>query len=208
MGQRFEGLAGATMLATLVAGAVLADDNSSFVHLFDGQTLDGWTGEHTHRYSIRDGAIVSNGGTGWLRYKKSFKDFELRAEYRADQNDADSGLLFRASTQSKPKEPYGPARGYQLQVMDPRNSFAILGFGVPPPRFNRKSGALKEAMNAPGRWQTVTLRVIGNHAEATLNGTTITVSESIELREGSIGLRSENHPVEWRNLKIRELSAP
>jgi hypothetical protein len=67
---------------------------------------------------------------------------------------------------------------------------------------------LKEAMNGPGRWQTVTLRVSGTHAEAALNGQTITVSESIELREGSIGLRSENRPVEWRNLTIRELPAP
>jgi Domain of Unknown Function (DUF1080) len=208
MGQRFGGLVGVTMLAALLAAAALGDDDSAFVRLFDGRTLEGWTGEHTDRYSVRDGAIVSNGGTGWLRYKKSFKDFELRAEYRAVEKEADSGLLFRASTQSIRKEPHWPDRGYQLQVMDARNSFAILGFGVAPPRFNRKSTALKEAMNGSGRWQTVTLRVIGTHAEAALNGQTITVSESIELREGSIGLRSESHPVEWRNLKIKELPTP
>ena len=208
MGQRSGGLAGVTMLAALFAAAALGDDGATFVPLFDGRTLDGWTGEHTDHYAVRDGAIVTTGGTGWLRYKKSFKDFELQAEYRALEKDTDSGLLFRASTQSIRKEPHGPARGYQLQVMDARHSFAILGFGVAPPRFNRKSSALKEALNGPGRWQTVTLRVVGTHAEAALNGKTITVSESIELREGAIGLRSENHPVEWRNLKIKELPTP
>jgi hypothetical protein len=64
-----------------------------------------------------------------------------------------------------------------------------------------------EVEMGPGPSQTFTIRVVGNHAEAELNGKFITVSDSIELREGCIGLRSENRHVEWRNLKIKELEA-
>jgi hypothetical protein len=208
MRQRFGRLVVGTTLAALIGAAALGDDDATFVPLFDGRTLAGWTGEHTDRYSVREGVIVSDGGAGWLRFNKSFKDFELRAEYRALEKDATGGLVFRASTPSTGKDPHWPARGYQLQVLDARNPYAILGFGVAPPKFNRQSTALKEAIKRPDQWQTLTVRVIGTHAEAALNGKTVTVCESIELREGAIGLRGENHLVAWRNLKIKELPAP
>jgi hypothetical protein len=166
------------LVACLAPGAA-GDADAPFLALFDGRTLDGWTGEYTDRYTVRDGAIVDNGGNGWLRCNQPFQDFELRAEYRALKREADGGLFFRASRQCTPKDPHWPAKGYQLLVTGARNHFAIVGFGVSPPRFDRKSSALKEAARGPGQWQTITLRVVGTHAEAELNGKTITVSDSI-----------------------------
>jgi hypothetical protein len=193
-----------TLAATLAASA-LGQDDSAAVSLFDGHSLEGWTRVHTDGYTVREGVIVNSAGSGWLRYNKPFKDFELQADYRATRTGAASGLLFRASPETSSKAPYWPSRGYQLQIIDAPTNGALLGFGVVPPRFSRKTHLLKEVMKGPGRWQTITLKVVGRHAEAALNGKTITVCDSIALAEGSIGLHGENGHFEWRNLKIKEL---
>jgi hypothetical protein len=177
------------------------------VSLFDGKSLDGWVLEHTDRFVVRDGVIVNDGGTGWLRSAKSYKDFELQLEYRILKKGSDSGLIFRASAESTTKPPHWPAKGYQLQVVDDVNShFMIFGHGTPA-KYDRKVEALRAAIKGPGEWQSITLRVAGKHAEASLNGVTITISDAINLPEGYIGLQGENGQFEWRGLKIRELPA-
>jgi hypothetical protein len=197
----------ALAMTLVLAGAVLGEDDIGFVALFDGRSLDGWTCEHADGFRVRDGVIVNTGGTGWLRHQKTFRDFELRAEYRAMRKGADSGLLFRASAESAARPPHLPVKGYQLQVVDARNHCAIFGYGVAPPKFHRDTEALERVMKGPGQWQTILLKVVGSHAEALLNGKTITVSDAIERREGCIGLQAEKGHFEWRNLKIKELPA-
>jgi hypothetical protein len=193
-------------VAIALTGVAWADD-SGFTSLFDGKSLEGWTPQHTDRFSVRDGVIYNDGGAGWLRSAKVYKDFEFQAEYRALKKGADSGLLFRASAESTPKEPHWPAKGYQLQVMDDESNFMIFGHGTPA-KFDRKLEALKAAMKGPGEWQTVVLKVVGMHAEASLNGKPISTSDAIRLPEGHLGLQGENGQFEWRNLKIKELPNP
>ncbi len=193
-------------LAIALAGVASADD-PSFVSLFDGKSLEGWTPQHTDRFSVRDGVIFDDGGTGWLRSAKVYKNFELHAEYRALKKGADSGLLFRAGAESTPKEPHWPGKGFQLQVIDAESNLMIFGHGTPA-KFDRKLEALKAAMKGPGDWQTIVLKVVGAHAEATLNGAMITTSDAIGLAEGHVGLQGENGQFEWRSLKIRELPNP
>src|SRR5262249_53222309 len=152
----------------------------------------------------RHGAIVNDGGTGWLRSAKAYKDFELFAEYRVVRKGSDSGLFFRAMAESQPKPPHWPVKGYQLQVIDADNNMMIFGCGTPS-QFDRGRKALKKEMRGPGEWQTIRLKVVGSHAEAALNGTTVTVSDAITLPEGYIGLQGENGQFEWRALRIKEL---
>jgi hypothetical protein len=192
----------------LALAAASGDDEESFVAIFDGRTLQGWTAEHTDRYTVKGGVIVAEGGPGWLRYNKPLKDFELHARYRSEQKDADGGVLFRASPQSISKQPHWPARGYQLRIAEGRHCLAVVGLGVAPPKFERRSSTLREALKPPGQWQSIHLRVTGRHAEAALNGKTITVCEAIQLVEGSIGLRCEAGHVEWRDVKIKEFPVP
>jgi len=202
--QRFSRLV--ATLAVVLAGTSSGDDDTPFVPLFDGQTIDGWTPEHTDRFRVRDGVLVNEGGPGWLRYRKAFGDFELRAEYRALSKGAETGVLFRATAESGPKPPYWPSKSYQLQISDASNHCSILGHGVAPPKFDRKANVLREATKGPQEWQTITLKVVGKHAEAALNGRPITVSDSIERPEGCIGIQGENGHYEWRNLMIKELT--
>jgi hypothetical protein len=192
------------IVAVLLGAAAWAHDESGFVSLFDGKTLSGWTPESSERFSVRNGVIFNDGGTGWLRSAKAYKDFELRAEYRALKKGADSGLLFRASAESTPKAPNWPVKGYQLQIVESDGNFMVFGHGAPA-KFDRKVDALKAATKAQGEWQTLTLKVVGTHVEASLNGQLITVSDSITLPEGYLGLQGENGQFEWRALRIKEL---
>lgn len=191
------------VIALAGAGAG-ADDEKAFTSLFDGKSLDGWVSVATDRFTARQGVLAYDGGTGWLRSAKVYKDFEFRAEYRILRTGSDSGVFFHASAASNPKGPYWPSKGYQLQVIDADNHFMIFGHGTPL-KSDRKTEALKKVMKGPGEWQSIRLKVVGNRAEAWLNGTLITVSDSISLPEGHIGLQGEHGQIEWRALEIKEL---
>jgi hypothetical protein len=190
-----------------VACWIEADDEPPFTSLFDGKTLSGWVCQHTDRFSVRDGAIVNDGGTGWLRSAKSYRDFEFRAEYRVIRPGSDSGIFFRASAESTSRPPHWPARGYQLQVIDGDTLGMLFGHGLAPPRFDRSAEALKSARGDPKLWQSIRLKVVGTRAEVALNDVVLTTSEAIQSAEGHIGLQGEGGHIEWRALSIREFPA-
>ena len=194
------------ILSAFLVGAASLEDEAGFVSIFDGKTLEGWIPESTDRFSVRNNVIYQDGGTGWLRSAKSYKNFEFRGEYRALKKGADSGLLFRATAESSPKPPNWPNKGYQLQVIDSDGNLMLFGHGAPA-KFDRKTDALSAAMKRAGEWQAIGLKVVNAHAEATLNGKLITLSDSIALPEGHLGLQGENGQFEWRCLRLKELPA-
>jgi Domain of Unknown Function (DUF1080) len=201
-----QGLAVLGTAVALVSAAWCAPgtEEPKFTSLFDGKTLSGWSLEHTDRFFVRDGLIVNEGGTGWLRSARSYKDFEFQAEYRVLKKGSDSGILFRASSESMTKEPHWAARCYQLQIIDLDGNCMLFGHGLAPPRFERKADALKAATKDPKQWQKLRLKVVGIRAEVALNDVVVTTSEAIQVAEGYIGLQGENGHFEWRDLKIRE----
>jgi hypothetical protein len=197
---------GIAVVLVLLAGARRTED-TGFVSLFDGKSLDGWTREHTDRFSVRDGVIYNNGGEGWLRSNTTYRDFEFQGEYRVLKPGADSGVFFRASAESMRKAPFWPVKGYQLQVIDGEGNLMIFGHGGARSKFERDTRSLRSVMKGPGTWQSITLKVVSKRAEITLNGRRITVSETIDLPSGHLGLQGEHGQVEWRNLEIQELPA-
>ena len=134
---------GAVMLAGGLCGAW---EDQPLIRLFDGKSLAGWAPEHTDRFVVRDGRLVQEGGAGWLRSEKTFKNFELHAEVRMLKEGAETGILFRASRESTGKDPYWPVRSYQLQINDGDANLVLLGHGMMAPRFDRKSESLKQAL--------------------------------------------------------------
>lgn len=93
-------------------------------------------------------------------------------------------------------------------MIDAASNLLIFGHGTSPPKCDRKTDALKRTMRNAGEWQRISLKVVGKRAEATLNGTLVTVSDAINLPEGYIGLQGEHGQFEWRDLKIKVLSPP
>ncbi len=77
--------------------------NEGFVDLFNGKNLDNWhiVGK-PEAYVVHDGLLTSLSGLGgdWLRSRRIYGDFILRAEWRLSEN-GNSGVFVRAKEESE-----------------------------------------------------------------------------------------------------------
>jgi hypothetical protein len=112
--------------ATPLNAAEPAPDDSSYVPLFDGKTLDHWSGDEPY-WSVRDGAILGQITENTRIDKNRFliyqgdvpADFELIAEYRVSL-DGNSGINYRSEVVEGVD--FHALRGYQCDI-DGRNRY-------------------------------------------------------------------------------------
>lgn len=142
------------------------DDQSGFVPIFNGRTLDGWSGDSTY-WSVEHGSIVGKTTPSTLlKDHNNFivwrggavRDFELRLRYRIS-SDGNSGVNYRSEDVPEIK---GAMRGYQFdidgsgaarvsrQIMAERGikwpSFSVPGKLVEPPSEPRLTGNIYEEL--------------------------------------------------------------
>ena len=196
-------LPGAIAIFLCLATASLGlDEPPKPVSLFDGKTLEGWTAERAEGFGVQSGVLTARAGVGWLRSVKPYKNFVIEAEFRIVKPGSEGSLLFRTSLDSAAAEPYGPVKGYQLQLTDGESNFMLFGHGTNPPKFERKTDALKATAKEPGVWRKLKLNVAGAHMEARLDDVLITTSDAIEPAPGHLGLVGKSGQLEWRNMTI------
>jgi hypothetical protein len=203
----------------LAAVPALAAADAGFTPLFDGKTLNGWKllGGHGAGYSAVDGKIVlPRGGGGNLLYEKEFSDFILRFEFKLEAG-SNNGLAIRAPL-SDGDMAY---QGIELQILD-NNAERYKGIIQPWQRhgslyhvFPAKDGALKPV----GQWNEQEVRVLGRKVTVILNGTTILdvnmddakdpeilkKHPGLQRKSGHIGFLGHNEPIEFRNIRIKEM---
>jgi hypothetical protein len=98
-------------------------NSSDFVSLFDGKTLDGWSGDEPY-WSVRDGAILGEitestriKANHFLIYQGEIPDdFEFIAEYRVSPR-GNSGINYRSEV--VPDLDFHALRGYQCDLDGP-----------------------------------------------------------------------------------------
>jgi N-sulfoglucosamine sulfohydrolase len=202
----------------LAAASAPAAVEAGFTSIFDGKTLNGWKlmGGHGAGYAVQDGKIVlPRGGGGNLLYEKDYTDFILRFEFKLEEG-SNNGLAIR-SPMSDADMAY---QGMELQIID--NSAARYKDIQPWQKhgslynvFPAKTGALKPV----GEWNAEEVRVVGRKVTVVLNGTTIldvslddvkdpaTLKKhpGLQNKSGHIGFLGHNEPVEFRNIRIKEL---
>ena len=106
--------------ATLLAFSTVAFAAEKPVSLFDGKTFDGWEGDTAKTWRIEDGAIVGGSVDAvvprneFLATKKSYGDFELKAEFKlvGDKAGMNAGIQFRTKRIPNHHE----VSGYQADV--------------------------------------------------------------------------------------------
>ncbi len=179
------------------------DEPSPAVPLFDGKSLEGWVPEHTEGFAARDGVLASKPGHGWLRSAGTFKNYQLDLEFRILKEGSEGGLLIRAGAESAGAEPHLPVKGYQVPITDGDGNLMLFGHGTAPPRFERKTDALKAASKPPGTWRKLALKAIGDRLEISLDDVPITTADGVDLAPGYIGLYDKAGLFEWRNLTVR-----
>lgn len=94
------------LLPTAMAGNGLSKEEiaEGWINLFDGETLFGWNSLGDVQWSIADGAIAGeNGSGGWIFTTSQFANFELDAKVRV-KGDYTMGLAVRAGLEGHPSE--------------------------------------------------------------------------------------------------------
>ena len=153
------------LLAAAVFVASCANMSSSgWVTLIDGDKgLENFNAIGDANWRAEGGAIVADKGKtgGHLVSKKSYKDFELYAEFWANE-DTQSGIFFRAKDPNK----VGANSAYEANIYDKRpgaeyGTGAIVNFArVPVPPVYKTNGG----------WTTYEIYVKGSEMTLKLNG--------------------------------------
>ncbi|MDP7290591.1 MAG: DUF1080 domain-containing protein [Verrucomicrobiota bacterium] len=177
--------------------------------LFNGANLDNWVIENDGQFSVQDGVLKINRGTGWLRSAGVFSDFTLVMEFRFLEAEANSGIFVRTGPSSHDDENGWPNNGYQVQCMDTITGRAPLAtmipYGAPPFEHQSDLAALAKAYKPLGEWQTYEITCAGETLEVKLNGKRITTATSIMNRQGHIGIQAEHGLLEFRKIDLKPM---
>ncbi len=167
---------------------------ASFVSMFDGQTLAGWSemlSSGANAWSVKDGVIVGDGdrGRGYLTYDRGeIADFEMKFSYRFP-GEGNSGLNLRARPDPTGKRDF---QSYHVDIGHVGIGKQVLGawdFHTPGRREHacfRGDSLVIDAMDQPtvsplpgavsledirkGGWNEVHVIVRGNYFQFSING--------------------------------------
>lgn len=210
-----------TLLATLLLASPLAAAERGFVELFDGKSLAGWQfvgpKEKEGSYTVRDGMLVClPGARGNLFTTQEFSDFVLRFEFRLAPG-ANNGIGIRAPLDGHPSYD-----GMEIQVLD---HFHPKYAELKPWQYHGSVygvvAAKREGLKRAGEWNTEEISCIGSRIKVTVNGAVIVDADlskvtdpkilekhaGLKRTRGHIGLLGHDDPVEFRNIRVRDLAA-
>ncbi len=198
------------------AGLSQREIEEGFMSLFDGKTLDGWQGA-LESYVAENGVLAcKEQGRGVLFTTKEYADFVLRFEFKLGPG-GNNGIAVRAPMDGRPSR-----AGMEIQVLDdtapkyaklkPYQYHGSIYGLVPAKRGHQK---------AAGQWNSEEILCRGSRVRVTLNGTVIvdadlsTIDSPVDGREhpgrfrkrGHVGFIGHGTRVEFRNIRLKELSA-
>ncbi len=185
----------------LVAFALLqySDDASGqaapgWTVLFDGKNLSAFNPIGDANWSLVDGAVQADKGTGFLVSKASYENFELKAEFWVDDA-ANSGIFIRCENPQQ----ITAMNAYEVNIYDKR----------PDPAY-RTGGIVDVAkpqsmINTGGKWNTYEITARGPRMIVTLNGMRMVDVEHTAHKRGPIALQYGAGIVKFRNVQIRPL---
>jgi hypothetical protein len=180
------------------------DSASGWTTLIDGDKgLENFNRIGDANWRAEGGAIVADKGKGsHLVSKKSYRDFQIKAEFWADDT-TNSGIFIRASDPNK----IGAKTAYEVNIFDQR------------PGQEYATGAIVYIAKVPvpivyragGKWNTYEITAKGTHLRVVFNGVeTVTVYDS-RFASGPFSLQFGNRgkqpggAIKWRKVQIKEL---
>ncbi len=218
----------AALLPAFAAQPTATPDADGFVPMFNGRDLSGWTNINCapETWSVRDGKIYCTGQpVGGLRTVKQYENFIVELEWRHLQRSGNSGFFAWGSPINAPGVPF--LRGIEVQILDhgyaedfeKKNGKKSEGFTTHGDVFaihgatmdyvgktNGKRSFPTEDRSKPSpEWNHY--RIVANQGALRLhvNGKEISGGDNANYRKGYLALESEGAPVEFRNLRIKEL---
>ena len=211
-----------------VLGSALAADSDGFLPLFNGRDLSGWVNANCapETWSVRDGMIHCTGHpTGAMRTTRQYENFILEVEWRHLTSGGNSGVFIWGTPIAAPGVPF--LRGIEVQVLDHSYAeqyeketgkksdwftthgdvFPIHGATMKP--FGRHNGMRsfpsEERSKRSPEWNHYRIVCTNGVIRLSVNGKEVSGGEDCNYRKGYLALESEGAPVEFRNLRIKEL---
>ena len=177
--------------------------DTGWVTLIDGEKgMENWYPVGDANWRAEDGAIVADKGKGgFLVTKKSYGDFQIRAEFWAGHN-ANSGIYMRCA------DPKGitDKNCYEANIFDER----------PDPSFG--TGAIQHLakaspmLKAGGKWSIYEVTAKGPQLTVVLNGVRTAEATDTQFASGPIALQFGSGPkgvpggvIKFRKVQIKEL---
>jgi hypothetical protein len=189
------GLAGCTSMGGMEAG---------WETLIDGASgLDNFTRMGDANWRAEGGAIVADKGKGgFLLTKKSYKDFQIRAEFWAEDT-TNSGIFLRVTGNPAMA---ASANSYEVNIFDQRpdplyGTGAIVGLSKVDPM-----------PKAAGRWNVYEITAKGPQLTAKLNGVQTASAQDSKFVQGPFALQYglgakdiQGGVIKFRKVQVREL---
>jgi len=144
-------------------------------------------------------------GHEMLRYAAEFGDFVLHAEWRFTKLEGDkqynSGVFVRTGADGTIwfQAQTGPGGGY-LFGSAPVNG--TMG------RINLRDKMIENRVRPAGEWNTYEIRAVGRTLTLWVNGAVVNEYAECDVPRGYVGLEAEGYRIEFRNLKLKQLSGP
>lgn len=190
-----------------------------FVPLFNGRDLSGWINVNCApgTWSATNGMIFCTGAPiGELRTTRMYQNFVLELEWRHLKPKGNSGVFVWADSLTARGQPF--IRALEVQVLDGLEGpgytsdgdiFPIHGAKMIPvnPRGGDRAFPTEKRMKPSPEWNHYRIECIDGAISLAVNGAIVTRGHDASPRKGYICLESEGSPIEYRNLRIRELPA-
>ncbi len=184
---------------------VVSVEPGAWQPLFNGRDLTGWL-KHRWRdkpvWTFRDGVLRSEGGKGYLRTERTFKDFELVLEARVWDTAGgrgNSGVCFRCQRHIDQSKEYPPRYEVQIDHHDRRNPTGSI--------YNRHPARPTDIED--GEWFELRLRAVGPRMQVWVNGKLVVDARDTTYDQGYLFLQQHHRTgvCEFRHIRIRELSS-
>jgi Domain of Unknown Function (DUF1080) len=189
----------------LIGGCAKLSTQGGSTALIDGaKGLDNWIRVGDANWRAEDGAIVADKGKGgFLLTKKSYKDFQINAEFWADHT-TNSGIFMRITGPDPTK--ITAKNSYEVNIYDQR----------PEPKYGTGAivdfAAVSPMPKAGGKWNTFEITAKGPQLIVMFNGIQTVNIQHAEFSQGPFALQFGNGPkdapggvIKWRKVQVREL---
>lgn len=197
--------------------AAFRSREDGFVPLFNGVDLDGWQNVNCapSTWQAREGVIYCTGiPTGELRTEKQYQNFILELEWRHLRPGGNAGLFVWSDPLTARGQPF--TRSVEVQVMDGLEQawftsdgdvFPIHGATMKPinSRGGQRAFPTERRANPSPQWNHYRVECIDGRLNLAVNGKIVTRATDASPRRGYICLESEGSPVEFREIRIKEL---
>lgn len=184
------------------------------VPLFDGKTLNGWTGETAKVWRVEDGAIVGGSMEGnpqneFLSAPKPYRNFILTLEYKlvGTEGFVNGGVQFRSKRLAQPPNEMS---GYQADIGAGHSGW-LYDESRRKKTLMESIKGVAEGAEKPGEWNRYEIRAEGDRIRLFLNGkmtVDYTETEPTIEKDGLIALQIHGNNkavVSYRKINIEVL---